>query len=441
MATEPWEDAKKYALAGGSSKFGSFENYQNQTNSTTSQAASRMAKLYGPPAPAKPTQPTATTLAAPAAPTDFKSILTSVASRFTAPQAQFQFNPETNASFQAAAKLARQGVGTAQANTNARLRATGQGRSSYSETVANQIAQQAENDIATRLLPQYEQMEYGRFRDEQDLARQNALDLLAVGRDMNALEQQGLENARADASITGQYLPPKARDIIDQILNLKRQAERGNVSTEQMTGYRNQADRLRAELALTGVDPNIVGYEADYDTAVRNVAGGFPTLQARTDQRNFDYRQQQDELAQQNLEYERQYREARDSIEDERYKQKFDEDVRRFGLEYALQEAAQANQFANAAADNARANAQLALQHERFEFDKEQANRPRVSTPTQTQQNNAFVAEVTTNLDRMPANKKAQFFKDERETLINQLGISGYNQLYNLYFDNEGNPK
>lgn len=51
------------------------------------------------------------------------------------------------------------------------------------------------------------------------------------------------------------------------------------------------------------------------------------------------------------------YQAARDAIGDEQYKQKFDEDVRRYGLEYAMKQADQANQFANRSSDNARAAA------------------------------------------------------------------------------------
>ena len=48
------------------------------------------------------------------------------------------------------------------------------------------------------------------------------------------------------------------------------------------------------------------------------------------------------------------YRLARDKIADERYKQEFDEDVRRFNLEYALDKAVRMGQLRQADADNAR---------------------------------------------------------------------------------------
>lgn len=99
----------------------------------------------------------------------------------------------------------------------------------------------------------------------------------------------------------------------------------------------------------------------------------------RTYERQIDRDAAADSQWQQSFEYQRMsdqqkmdYQKARDQIKDEQYKQQFDEDVRRFGIDTALKQAAQANQFANAAADNARANRSLDLQERRFTYDKEQ---------------------------------------------------------------------
>lgn len=44
-------------------------------------------------------------------------------------------------------------------------------------------------------------------------------------------------------------------------------------------------------------------------------------------------------------------------------------------------------------------------------------------------------------LDSLTPEKRAQVFKDEKQAIINDLGISGYSTLYNMYFDQYGAPK
>jgi hypothetical protein len=58
----------------------------------------------------------------------------------------------------------------------------------------------------------------------------------------------------------------------------------------------------------------------------------FSTLDARNQQFNQDMAQQELQLRQQQMEYQA----ARDAIADQRWKAEFDEDVRRWGLQYAL---------------------------------------------------------------------------------------------------------
>ena len=244
--------------------------------------------------------------------------------------------------------------------------------------------------------PQYEQMAYDRFVNDQNLERQNLNDLLNLGSQYNQLGQQDFSNRlaqsaeeRAMAQLTGRMqLPEVAQRYINEVLDLKRQAEGPGVTTEQMNQYRNQADGLRQQLAMMGVDPNIVGYESDYGQALQNVARGTPTLAARQfdydvarDQRNFEtdvYRDQRNyetDVARDARNFE--YQALRDQIEDERYKQKFDEDVRRFGLQFAADEAYRQGQLAlqqrgqDISASNSARSHQLA--RERFEFDKQQA--------------------------------------------------------------------
>lgn len=88
-----------------------------------------------------------------------------------APQAAFTpapytgFNPNTNASFQAAKANVFRDAQTGQNNAMVGLGARGIGNSSVAVDRANQIQQGAVAKINNDLLPQYEQMDYGRYRD------------------------------------------------------------------------------------------------------------------------------------------------------------------------------------------------------------------------------------------------------------------------------------
>jgi len=146
------------------------------------------------------------------------------------------------------------------------------------------------------------------------LAAQNQL----FNQAMNLREFAQADQAQR-AAMTGRYLPPEAQPLLEELLNLKTAAEQPGIPRDQLTQYRTRADQIRQQLALLGVDPSLFGSDVPYAQALQNVATGLPTYEARITDREF------------------QYRAARDAIADQRWKMEFDEDVRRFGLEYALQ--------------------------------------------------------------------------------------------------------
>jgi len=91
-----------------------------------------------------------------------------------------------------------------------------------------------------------------------------------------------------EAGLTGSYMPEGARDIINNILSLKQQAEQQGVTPEQMANFKKSADEQRAALARMGIDPSMVGFEQGYDQASQNAANyrGIPTLQGQNQQFN-----------------------------------------------------------------------------------------------------------------------------------------------------------
>lgn len=291
----------------------------------------------------------------------------------------FQYNPETDPGYQAQRQLAQLRAGDASRNAMETLNDRGILNSSITGSQLGQIQQRAEQEAAA-FIPQY-----------RDQARQDYQERLR-----NAASMLNFAAGRGDAAADMAY-----RD---------KRADRSDM----------ESDRAFDRGAM----------ESD-----RNFDRG-----ALESDRAFDYQVGRDKVGDQRYDQEFAYQQARDQIKDEQYKLQFDEDVRRHGLDYALRQAAQDNQFANAAADNARANAQLDLQRQRFDFDKEQANKPKDSKPTQTEQNNEIYAEVLNELDQMSPQERTAFFKGEKNSIVKDLGIDGYNKLYRQYFDEYGDP-
>lgn len=214
----------------------------------------------------------------------------------------FAYDQNNDPAYQAAMASARQNIAQQQADTNAMLRAGGQGKSSYSESVANQIGSKEMARISTDVLPQLISQAYQRYADQanRDMqvqqanygAQQDQISNLA--RLYGLQNQQDFQNPMAEAQITGQYLSGEARQYIDAINALKQQAEMQGVTRDQMSGYRSQADAYRAALQGLGVDASLFGADVNRETAMGNMnSAGLQTLDARNQSFNQNMAQQQ----------------------------------------------------------------------------------------------------------------------------------------------------
>lgn len=311
----------------------------------------------------------------------------------------FTYDPSTDPAYQSQLAEAKKNVVNQQADTNAGLRATGQGKSSWSETVANQIGTSAMESIANNLVPQLMQQAYQRYSDEANRNLQVQQMNYGVGQDaignLGSLyglqNQEYFQNPLAEAQVTGNYLPTAARDAINNLLSLKQQAETKGISAEERSNLSKQADFIRSQLTSMGIDASQYGADVNYNTAsqaqagIRTLAGQQTDLASR--QANLDAalqyanltgrlmtpqtdwtgyarqatnpetpltmagQQQQFDQGQQawNNEFTLEqfaYQKARDAIGDQQWQMQFDENVRQYGLNYAMEDLAQRNQMA-----------------------------------------------------------------------------------------------
>lgn len=255
----------------------------------------------------------------------------------------YTYNPDSDPGYQAALKSAQQNLMVNQKNTNAQLRATGQGKSSYSETVANQLANQSAENIANNILPQYMQQDYARYQD--NIANQQNLYGLQY--------QQDVTTPQNEAALTGNYLPPAAKTAIDNLLKLKTQAETKGITAAERLALSTQADGLRSQLKSMGVDPS--AYGADKTAAQASAVNpGIRTLAAQGQDFSQNLATRQQNTAEKQYSENMAYQKARDAISDSQWQKQFDQSVNQFGLNYALQQLSQQN-------DQSYRQAQLAL--------------------------------------------------------------------------------
>lgn len=256
----------------------------------------------------------------------YTKMISDIMSRVNAPQQDVYSTPQYAAAQAQAGRSAQQGIRSAQEA----LGSSGFGRSTVLGESANRAQNDANEYLQLQLVPQIQQQlaqqkqaeinnmynllnpVYNQLTRQDTLERNKNSDIMSVIELLTNNNQNEFNNditrrndARAEAGITGYYMPDGARDIINNILGLKQQAEGQGVTSDQMGQFKSQADAYRNQLYQLGIDPNMVGFDADYNQAAKNAADyrGIQTLQGQGQEFNqnmdiekFKYGQQQDEI-------------------------------------------------------------------------------------------------------------------------------------------------
>jgi hypothetical protein len=252
---------------------------------------------------------------------------------FKQTNAPFQYNAQSDPSYQAALREAQRNTQTAAGNTASLMNSRGILDSTITADRTGQQAQQEYGHVSDTILPQLMQQAYGRYQDQNNNDYRNQLANYQAGQDqvknltgyagtLNGLNQQDFNNNLAtnqdtraqqaqDANFTGYYNNSNTSAIQKQIADNKAAYDSASPAEKQ----RLHVENLALAKSIGGTDTTGNG---DY-----TFSQGQRTLQG----------QQMD------------YQKVRDSIADEQYKQKFDEDVRRYGLDHALQQAVQLGQL------------------------------------------------------------------------------------------------
>lgn len=329
----------------------------------------------------------------------------SQAFQFTGSQ-PFSYNADSDPAYQAALSAAKRNIADQQANTNAFLRAGGQGKSSYSETVANQIGAREMARVSDTVIPQLVQQAYQRYSDQ--AARDLQLQQMNYGAQQEAERnrindlanlfarqyQYDVQRPMDEAQLTGNYLPSEAREAAIQSL---------------MGSGQQSADGIRAQLASLGINPDLYGTNgAQAPMGIRTLAGqqmDLAKMQAENDialnwdrmalakrQANNDaalawsqlsghmlYPQQDwtgyqrqvkrgDQpltlggMQQQQAQQQQQFGQQQQLWQNQMQERQFNENVRQYGLDYALRQLGQQQQYQMG-------QDRLALDEARFGYD------------------------------------------------------------------------
>lgn len=193
--------------------------------------------------------------------------------------------------------------------------------------------------------PQYAAAQAQVARGAQQAQRQSQEALGGTGLARSSIVTDRAQAIQNDANnyLQTQLVP----GIVQQL-----QAERQN----QVSGIYNLLNALSGQQSL--VDERTRGEQDRLANVLDYLTG------KQTRQEDVAYRTTRDAVEDMRYEEQVAYQKARDEITDERWKLDFDEDVRRFGLNYALQQQQERRMAADAAAGNA-------LARERFDYDKE----------------------------------------------------------------------
>ncbi|WP_340389593.1 hypothetical protein [Paenibacillus sp. FSL E2-0151] len=329
--------------------------------------------------------------------TRISDVLTQLTQGINNPAAYDPYGSAEYAAYEAQAQRnAQQGIRTAQES----LGASGLGRSSILSDRAQGIQNDANEYMQLQVIPQLiaanqaaEQQKLSNLSNLMGLmsnqqATYDTRDQNNFNNSFNALgylaeqNQLKLDNARADAGLTGNYLTPEARELMNSLLGLKQQAETKGITKDARAGLSSQADGIRDQLSMLGVDTSQLGANTSYANASKSGIGR--TIQGQqldsqkqgqqfdqgmqTRQQNFNegqtgvenqfrdrqqtfnenqtgvenqFRDRQQTFNEGQTQWENSFNSTQQAWENSFNQAKFDEDKRQYGLNHAIDEAAQ----------------------------------------------------------------------------------------------------
>jgi hypothetical protein len=255
------------------------QNRQAQGQDTSAQQKYLTTNLGYKPPGAAATTPNPTAINTPSANTqmtntqqgmDLLSQMKAIANR---EQSQFSYDPNADPLYQAALKRAQSNIDSGNSATQAELNRRGILNSTITSDRMSELAAQEMGRVETDVMPSLMQQAYQQYMDQEALKQQQFGNLGALSQSYLGEDQRQFGNRVTEGELTGNYLPEGAQNAINNILQLKQQAETKGITAAEKQKLSAQADGYRAQLLSMGIDPSAYASGVNYNTARTNNAG------------------------------------------------------------------------------------------------------------------------------------------------------------------------
>lgn len=237
------------------------ETYNKPNNNSNTQArpvikgtVTSVTKLPSPSAAPQPTTPPR-----PSYQQEAQGLYDMMKQRATQPVREFSYDPQSDPAYQAALQRARSNIDAGNSQAQAEMNRRGILNSTITSDRMGEISANEMGRVETDVLPSLMQAAYQRYADQLAQEQQQFQNLGSLYGMNISEDQRGFDNKVTEAGLTGNYMPAGAQDIINNILDLKRQAEQKGLSAAERANLSARADGYRAQLAAMGVDPSFYG--------------------------------------------------------------------------------------------------------------------------------------------------------------------------------------
>lgn len=213
------------------------------------------------------------------------------------------------------------------------------------------------------------------------------IDSKQFGSDVTAA-QASQRSGVGTRTLAGQQADLQGRQAnLDAALNVANMTGRVVNPQSDWTGLFRQANSGKAPLTMAGQNQNFQqgmqnrqqnftedSFMKEFNERVRSTGVQEALAWAAQNFQEYSYDRSQTETENQNAISNDQwsqtmaYQQVRDQVGDSQWQAQFDEDTRRYGLDYALNELVTNNQISQSQADSARSDAQLELQQDQFSY-------------------------------------------------------------------------
>lgn len=183
----------------------------------------------------------------------------------------FKYDPNTDPSYQALSQANTANAKVANRDMEEEMNSRGILNSTVTTDRATQIYKQGA-DATTLAIPQLQQNAFNQYQ-------QNYNNTLGLANQYTNLSNNAFDKNMKTADMTGRYMQPEVKSLIDTVLQAKQDWDKPGADHEAISKMANEA---RGQLSQYGIDPAMFGSDVTLDQARGNVFKAYtPTMQSQ----------------------------------------------------------------------------------------------------------------------------------------------------------------